>query len=265
MQFGEYTLSVSDIFIIVTLSMIRMGAYISFSPVLRQGSAPKLIRTNVIVAFSLLIMPLSVEAVMNASQSELVMLFIYEFVIGMILSFVIWLPYHSLEMAGVMIDTQQGQTMGQDMNVATGGMATEQGKMYSRIFLTYLFTTGLFTTSLGMLYTTFEYVPLLSLEVRQILTVQEIVISIIGDIFGLALQLAFPLMGALLISDICVGFVARFAQQLQALSFNLPVKALIDMVFQVTYFFVIYDYAAQVFSENINLVEVFMQEMGQIK
>jgi type III secretory pathway component EscT len=151
------------------------------------------------------------------------------------------------------------------MNPATGGQSTEQGKLYSTIFLAYLFTSGLFTASIGLLYTTFEYAPLLSLEIRQLLTIQDIVISIIGDIFALGLQLGFPLMGALLISDICVGFVARFAQQLQALAFNLPIKALIDMVFQITYFFVVYDYAAQMFGENIQLVERFMYEMVQIE
>lgn len=264
MVFLGYTLTMGDIFAIVALSMVRMGAFISFSPILRQGTAPKIVKANVIVALSLLIMPNAVEAVKNATQSGLMMLFVYEFIIGMILSLVVWLPYHAMDMAGANIDTQQGQTMGQDMNPATGGQSTETGKMYSVIFLAYLMTSGLFTVSIGLIYTTFQHAPLLSLEIRQLVTAQEIVIAIVGDIFALGLQISFPLMGALLISDICVGFVARFAQQLQALSFNLPVKAMIDAIFQVTYFFVVYDYAAQIFGENMVLVEGFMKEMAQI-
>jgi len=265
MTFLDHTLTQGEILIVVALSIVRMGAFISFSPILRQGSAPKIVKANVILAFSILIMPIAIEATKNATHSEIAMLLVYEMVIGIILSFVVWLPYHALDIAGVMIDTQEGQTMGQDMNPGTGSQSTEQGKLYTVIFLTYLMTSGLFTMSIGLIYTTFQYAPLFSLEIRQLLSAQEIVISIMGDIFGLGLQLAFPLMGALLISDICVGFVARFAQQLQALSFNLPVKALIDMVFQVTYFFVVYEYAADVFGQNIQLVEEFMYEMVRIE
>ncbi len=65
-----------------------------------------------------------------------------EFIIGLVLGGVVWMPVRGLEFAGVLLDTQRGSTMGQDFNVIFNAPQTS----YTAIFLTQVFSGLFFTT-----------------------------------------------------------------------------------------------------------------------
>ncbi|MEH6633687.1 MAG: flagellar biosynthetic protein FliR [Halopseudomonas aestusnigri] len=243
------------------LSITRIFTFFQFSPIITGATTPKTVRYGIMVALSVIPGPYVYESLQTNGVGVIFPFFVQEIILGLLLAFFVWLPYHALEFSGAIVDTQKGMAMAQDYNPLTETTGTLTSELLVQIFTAYLFSSGLFLVCLKVLYLSYQIVPVAQFDIDGIWDARANVVHAVGQIFYLALMFAAPLIGALLISDVLIAVVARFAPTLNALVFNLPIKMGLSAVFYLAYLKILMPEVSSIFLEGADMVTAVLKSM----
>ena len=256
-------LDLSTLLVALVLSIARVYTFIRFSPIFTQVSFIGSVRYGVMFALAIIPAPLVYDALQTSSPETFFPLLARELIIGLLLAFFVWLPFYALEFSGAIIDTQKGVAMAEDFNPLTETTGTLTSELLTQIFTVYLFSSGLFLVSLNLLFISYEILPITETDLSVVLQGTEETLVAVGHLFYLSLAFAAPVVGALLISDIVITIVARFAPQVNALVFNLPIKAVIALVFYIAFVKVLLPEASSIFLEGSEVIAKTLRSLVQ--
>jgi flagellar biosynthetic protein FliR len=153
-----------------------------------------------------------------------------ETVVGMFLGFLATLVFSAISMAGQLFDVQVGFNMANlfDAGAASGSAQSAIGGMFLQVLfsLYYIALDGLDGLMLCVMES-FRMVPLggfnLPHDTWQFLT------HLFGMVMAFAVQLAAPLLVALLLTDITFAFLSRAVPQMNVFVVGLPVKLFVGL------------------------------------
>ena len=222
-QFGEQQVAG---FILV---LARISPLFVLAPLFSSRMLPPRVRGIAAVGLAVGMAPLAMKG--HEVPLELIPLgelMLKELLVGLAFAFAIAVVFAAVQVAGNFIDTLIGFSYGAVVDPLTGVQAPVLSQLYGLVGIMIFIAIGGDGWMIQGLARTYDLVPLLSFPSLAAMVggAQESFISI----FHSALEIAAPVILALIITDAAFGVVARVVPQLNVFAVGFPAKIAVGLV-----------------------------------
>lgn len=206
------------------------------------------IRNALVLALSLPILPLfGDKQYINSLQTLSLAGIGQELIIGILIGFIVALPFWALDSAGFIVDTIRGASMGSVLNPSLGESASMMGILFVQLFIALFFMYGGLNHVLDILYQSYRILPpgsglhpgerWLSLLVAQWQTA-----------FTLGVSFVLPTVIVMVLTDLAIGLINRSAQQLNVFFLAMPIKSVLALLMLIMSLF----FACNIYFNHLN-------------
>jgi flagellar biosynthetic protein FliR len=211
------------------LAFARIMAIIIHVPILAGQNIPNQVRIGLGLALAMVLIPWQPLP----PDAETIGIFAYsiaigkEILIGTLVGFSADLTFGAIQMAGAAMGIGSGFESGRIFNPAL----SDSGSAFDQIFLmtasmVFLVIDGHHLVLIAI-QKTFEVLPLNgSLPFGG----ADVIVKMTSTFVIAGVQMALPVMAALLLTDLTLGLLARVAPQVQVYFLGLPIKVLVAMI-----------------------------------
>jgi len=206
------------------------------------GSA--LIRNGVACSLALFIYP-SVAGTLPPGLDglRLGLLIGKEVLLGLILGFVVCIPFWALEACGFLIDNQRGATLASTLNPLLGSQTSPSGALLLQTLVTLFFTGGAFLGLLGALLGSYASWPVASYYPQISDQWNAFFLAQFGYLMTLCILFAAPLLIAMFLAEFGLALISRFAPTLNVFILSMPIKSLVCSALLVPYLYLLMAHA----------------------
>jgi len=210
---------VSAFFLVLT----RVAPLFVLAPMFSSSMVPARVRTVIAVALALGLEPLAAAGRhIPTAPLPVAGLALEQLLIGGALAFAVAATYAAVQAAGTFLDAISGFSFGAQLNPLTGSQDASLSRLYALVGTAIFIAVGGDAWVLRGLARTFKLAPLGSGVNLTDITVGSL--SAFGAIFTAAIEIAAPVMLAVLVTDIAFGMVSRVVPQLNVFAVGFPVK-----------------------------------------
>lgn len=217
------------------IGMARIMPALYVLPFMSEAATQsRLIRITLGFLLSIAFMPFYFDAQIVVSKTFFVIVF-KEIVVGFILGFFFGLPFWVAQTFGEIIDNQRGATISSTMDPTMGVTASPLSGFMNYYWAAIFLANGgmlLVCLHLAESYLIIKANALFDLNLNFAFEVG----MLIGKVIALGTLLAGPAIASMLLTEMALGLLSRFAPQLNAFSIALGVKSIIAMFILILYF-----------------------------
>lgn len=216
----------------LTLFMLiagRMTGCVLFNPLLGRRGVPGLIKAGLILLLTLCVFPLSTlrtpvpQTVMGLSLAFLLELFL-GYVLGLAVNIFFYIPL----LAGSMIDTQMGLSMGATYDPTSGIQVTATSNLLNVLMSLLFFVANGHHTLIRILAGSGLVVPFGAVALGEDLYAALIKLFIDCTILGV--KLCMPVLAAELMGQVGMGILMKVIPQINVFAINIELKVIIGLV-----------------------------------
>jgi flagellar biosynthetic protein FliR len=211
------------------LVLARIAPLFILAPIFSSKMLPKQVRGVVAVALAL-----GLTAVASHGQQipteplAIAALMVKEFLVGLAFSLAVSAVFTAIQLAGTLIDAFSGMSFGAMVDPVNGTQGGVFSQLYGLVGLMLFFAIGGDAWMLRGIARTFDLVPLT--KSPQIGSLVGGVVDSVGSIFVSAVELAAPVLLAVLITDVAFGIVSRVVPQLNVFAVGFPIKVGVSLL-----------------------------------
>lgn len=220
---------IGDGLVTVALAMMRPLGLTLLFPLLQTGNlGTPLIRNGVLLAVTLPMIPVIYAQHLIHPGWDWINLIPGEMIIGLLLGFCATIPFWAVDMAGFLIDTLRGATMGTVFNPAMSVQTSIFGLLFSQFLCALFFMSGGFNLLLSTLYDSYHYFPVGKTVVfnRSFL---DFLLAEWQVLYRLCLSFSLPAVLCMVLADLALGLLNRSAQQLNVFFLSMPIKSAVTL------------------------------------
>jgi flagellar biosynthetic protein FliR len=211
------------------LVLARVSPLFLLAPPFNSTMVPLRARAIIAVGISIGLAPLALHGQAIPSDTvKIVELALKEIVIGLGFAMSIACLFAAVDAAGSMIDTQIGFNFGSLINPVDNTQSGSMSQLYSMVGILVFITIDGEAWVIRGLSRTYELVPMLSMPSISKLTAA--VSSAFVNIFTAALEVAAPVLLALILTDVAFGVVSRVVPQLNIFAVGFPIKIIVGLL-----------------------------------
>ncbi|MCF7935511.1 MAG: flagellar biosynthetic protein FliR [Synergistales bacterium] len=216
--------------VVLFLSSIRFLGLLLVAPVFMIPSLPVPVRFWIALMLALIATPQAAPVPDLAALSDpvgILVAAVREFLVGAALGFLSGMPLYALQIAGRVIGVRMAFGMANIMDPMTQSQVSIISQLKYVLGMWYFFRWDGHLLLLRALVETFRLVPL---GIPTIAVIADP--SITGwlqEAMVLAMRLVLPFYGALILSDVGLGFVARTVPQMNIFILGLPIKVALGL------------------------------------
>lgn len=205
------------------LALVRVLAILVNIPILGGRMIPMQVRAIFGVLFTILLLPWQPMPAdfLEMSLFTFTVAMIRELIIGIIAGFAALLTFAALQITGEMIGFTTGFNSGRVLNPAFGDSGSTVDQFFVMLSLLFLMAINGHHTILLAIQRTFTLIPInspfITIPIDQVLTMTS-------GLINSGIQLALPAVGALLLTDVTLGFLAKVSPQIQVFFLGIPLK-----------------------------------------
>lgn len=214
-------------------------------PVFTRMELGALLRASLALALALPMVgtPWSGGAPGPEGAVSLALLGLKELFVGALIGFLLGIPFWSIQAVGELIDTQRGITSEvAPFDQATRSQASAMGLFLGLVAIAMFVASGGLAVMIAALYESYSVWPVRSAFPQVSLDSAMIIVRSLDQVLAYTLLVAGPAVILLLLVDLCVMLIGRFAPQLNAYDLAPLVKNIAFMVFLVLYLSYLADY-----------------------
>jgi flagellar biosynthetic protein FliR len=149
--------------------------------------------------------------------------------IGLGLGWTTGLFFHAFEMAGSMVDTASGFSIGAIFDPITGTQASLYARLNQMLFMALLFVTNAHLTLVAGFLRSFRALPADKFPVLGIATPAAMG-NAVSQLLMAAMEIGAPILGALFLTEVALAMGARFAPQANIFQLGLPLKVMVSIL-----------------------------------
>ena len=211
------------------LVLARVSPLFLLAPPFNSTMVPARARLIIAVGISIGLAPLALHGQAIPSDAmRIAGLALKEIVIGLGFAFSIACLFAAVDTAGSLIDSQIGLTYGSLINPVDNTQSGSISQLYSMVgILVFIAIDGEAWVIRG-LGRTYELVPMLSSP--SISKLVAAATSAFAGIFTAALEVAGPVLLALILTDVAFGVVSRVVPQLNIFAVGFPMKIIVGLL-----------------------------------
>jgi flagellar biosynthesis protein FliR len=255
------------------LCFARIVTFCGFVPFLGGKSVPAKVKVSVAMALTIITYPqLAAEVANNGGELNFgplgfFFLMMKEVFVGFTLSYIATAVFEGIQIAGRFIDVQRGASMAEVMAPELGERVSELGAFKFQLSLVLFILAGLHREFIKVLVASFEAIPATRFpEVHGGFAPSlELLINVSSETLYIGVQLALPIVLALLLTDIFFGVINKVAPQINVFFLAMPVKMMLGLfVFSLALSLLIDQYGFY-FLKSLNAMKFMVEFFGQNK
>jgi flagellar biosynthetic protein FliR len=206
------------------LVLARVGGLFMLAPVFASQTIPMRVRLGLAVATSMVAMPAVEHHAVAIDPVAFGPQILEQLVIGSGLAFGVAAVFAAVEMAGSMVDLSIGFSLAQVINPTLNTSSTALAQVYSLVATMVFLATGAHEVMIAGVVRSFQAIPLnQSLRIGPMTALVE---HQMAQLVPIALQIAAPVLGTLLLVDVGFAFLARLVPSLNPFAAQFSVKIL---------------------------------------
>ncbi|MBX2880182.1 MAG: type III secretion system export apparatus subunit SctT [Granulosicoccus sp.] len=217
--------------IVLSLSAMRVSVAFMLMPLFTNEGIPAIVRNSMFLSMALL--SILVQPSADVSQFTTAMwisLFAKEALIGAVIGLLFGLFLWAFEAAGVVIDMQIGASFALFFDPVVGNEVTLIGTLLSR-WATFLFlAAGGLMLMATVLLESFAIWPLVQPVTNLKMASVALFEAELSRFMSLTIRIAGPIMAVMLIIDLSMGLINRFAQQFNVFFLSMSIKSMATIV-----------------------------------
>jgi len=222
-QFGEQ--QVAAFFLVLA----RVSPLFLLAPLFSSQLLPIRVRGIVAVALAIGLSPVVMRtAPLEISAISFGELVAKELLVGLAFAFVLGALFAAISVAGTFIDTLIGFSYGAILDPITGTQSAVISQLYGLLGVLIFIAIGGDAWVIEGMAKTYELVPLD--QSPALGTMMDGVGTAFAGIFGAAIQVAGPIVLALILTDAAFGVVSRVVPQLNVFAVGFPAKVVVGLL-----------------------------------
>ncbi|VUD40252.1 hypothetical protein TDB9533_00035 [Thalassocella blandensis] len=220
----------------IALAMPRIYIALLLVPAMGLKEAKGLIKTGIVVATAI---PVAVNNYYNVDPSaygplNIAFIMLKEAAIGMVIGYLLSLPFHLFMSIGAIIDNQRGATSGQMFDPALGS-TTLLGSFMQKTFVIMIIEAGLFATIFSVITKTYLFWPISEVIPEPLFSGEQYIIDQFNTMTRHIMLYVLPVLIVTLLVDLGFAVVGLFSPQLQVFFLSMPAKSLASLLTLVLY------------------------------
>jgi flagellar biosynthetic protein FliR len=211
------------------LVLARVTPLFFIAPLFSSAMIPPRVRGIIAVGISIGLTPIALKGQhIPTDPLPLFGLVIEGMLVGLGFAFALAILMAAVESAGALIDVVSGFSYGELINPLNGANGAVISRFYSLVGTLIFLVIGGDAWTIRGLGRTFELVPLTSGPKIQSLVGGAV--QVFANVFTDALEVAAPVLIALLITDVAFGVVSRVVPQLNVFAVGFPTKVAVTLL-----------------------------------
>ncbi|HEX8123468.1 MAG TPA: flagellar biosynthetic protein FliR [Solirubrobacteraceae bacterium] len=221
-QFGEQ--QVAGFFLVLA----RVSPLFVLAPLFSSNLIPVRVRGIVAVALAIGLAPVVAQKRIPMDTFTFGGLVGKELLVGLGFAFALGALFAALSVAGTFLDTSIGFSFGSIIDPISGASAAVLAQLYALIGVLIFIAIGGDAWVIQGLARTYETVPMESFPSLGIMTSGAL--AAFAGIFGAAIQVAGPVLLALILTDAAFGMVSRVVPQLNVFAVGFAAKIVVGLL-----------------------------------
>jgi type III secretion protein SpaR/YscT/HrcT len=229
-QFAEHGLSSPrELLVLFAAILARLAPLVFVAPFFGGKLIPVTVRAALALALAVVMLPAissGLAPLQSASTGYLTAVLVKEVLIGFALGFLLALVFYGIQAAGWLADTARGASMSEVMVPQSGVRSSAIGSLLFQLAIVLFFALGGHRIVVLAIARTYEVLPIGAFPPGRGLAAFAIFCGrLTGELFVIALSLAAPIVAAIFVADLSLGWINRFSPQLNVFFLAMPLKA----------------------------------------
>lgn len=214
--------------LLIGVATTRIAVAFLLIPVFSSEAMPALVRNSILVALALVSFTLQPALdISNLTVLDWARMYAKELFVGLVIGFFFGTILWALQAAGEIIDAKVGSTIAQVIDPLTGLQTSLNGAFLGRLAnLVFIFSGGL-SLLVGVVIESYAIWPIAAEFPRLAPQGLGLFEAEFSRLMLLATLFAAPALAILLVIDLGLGLINRFAQQLNVFSLSLSIKSFV--------------------------------------
>jgi flagellar biosynthetic protein FliR len=202
--------------------LARVLGLIAVAPPFSNGQVPKRVKLLLGIFISVLITP-NVPALPALDPMSLpgLLILVQQMIIGLAMGMVMRITFAVVEMAGQMVSMTMGLSFAAFFDPMSQGQTAVISQAFSLLATLIFLAVDGHLVLIAALADSFVTLPI-SADPMSMEGVRQVVVWC-GSIFSMGLQLAMPIIGVLLVTNLALGILSRAAPQLNLFGIGFPI------------------------------------------
>ncbi len=221
-----YALSHVELYFLI---LLRMVAFVGASPVMSLRAWPVWAKLGLAAFVAMIVVPTIHSLAPSAftQPGQYILDALLETLIGLLLGFLGTLVFSALTIAGQMSDVQIGFSSAQLFDPGTSQVSGLTGGFHSMLFTLYFLGLNGLDGLLLTIMDSYRFVPVGDFHLPA--GSWQLLVHLLGMVMVIAVQLAAPLLVALLLTDITFALLSRAVPQMNVYVVGLPAKLFVGL------------------------------------
>lgn len=218
------------------LFFARFLPIIALSPFFGARVLPHPVKICFAISMFVIMLPQLITVTTTPIEYDLrlVMLMVKELFVGLLMGYLISMPFQIVQSAGIIIDHQRGGASLMVNDPTVQNQSSPLGTLFNMVFIyLFFFINGPFIFLDGII-TSYEIIPPDRFFDPNFFSsgsqFWELQVKILNKVMVMTIQLASPALIAILMTDVFLGIANRLAPQVQITFLGMPLKSLLALL-----------------------------------
>ncbi|AUJ33041.1 MAG: flagellar biosynthetic protein FliR [Liquorilactobacillus nagelii] len=213
---------------IIALLLCRIMSFLAAAPIFSQKAFPNL--AKIIIGFSLIIAAYPIVAKYQGTSNELIFILLAakEILVGLAMGYLSQLVFNAVMVAGQMIDFQVGFSIAQAYDATFQMMSSQFGRVYYWLATAVFFMMDFYQQLIIGVVRSFKIISLTGGSADGA-TIQGVV-RLFCQAMVMSLELAAPMVVAMLVVNLLLGVISRSIPQINVLMLSLPLQTVLSFL-----------------------------------
>ncbi len=211
---------------VLTIS-VRLTGLMLFAPFFGSVAIPTRVKAILVLAITLLLYPTVGHDIGTYNMAQWPLLIFMEFLIGVGMGIATNIVFEAVQLSGQVLGVQMGYSLVNILDPQTQVDTTVISVFYQSIVMLLFLRMDVHYWLLRAIGNSFVYMPLGTTHLSSLFTMA--VLKLGGEIFGLGVQIAAPVLSATLVADIVLGLLGKASPQLPLMLLGPAIKSLLGL------------------------------------
>lgn len=253
------------------LALARFAMIIANAPFLGAKTIPIPVRIIFATVLSFVFFPhiLTELPSLDTTMMSFIVLIFKELFVGFIIGFYVSLPFFIIQTSGIMIDFMRGSSMMMAQDPTLQVQSSSIGIMLNQILVVIFYANNGVFFFFNIIEKSFSVIPLnqfISLKFFETKNFfWQTTFELLNQVFALSIELAAPVLLAILMSEVFLGIANRMAPQVQIAFLGMPIKSLVALILLWAGWFFILRQASDISLDYVKTIESFFYKIPSLK
>lgn len=206
---------------------VRLSGLMLFAPFFSSVVIPARVKAIFVMALSLLLYPSVGKGIEIHSMADWPFVIITEFLVGVGMGIATNVVFEAVQLTGQVLGVQMGYSLVNILDPMTQVDTTVMATFYQSIVLLLFLQMDVHLWLLKAVGNSYRYVPPGTMHLTGLFTFS--VLQTAGEVFGLGVQIAAPVLSATLAADIVLGLLGKASPQMPLMLMGPAVKSLLGI------------------------------------